>query len=61
MNSSKVALINQTNGDAVPDATLLQYQAALQQQVDNHLAPAWNVSAEISVLAAGDVIPPWDP
>lgn len=58
MNSSKVALINQTNGDAVPPATLQQYAAALQQQVNNHLAPAWNVSAEISVLAAGDVIPP---
>jgi hypothetical protein len=57
MNSSKVALINQTNGGAVPAATLQQYAAALQQQVDNHLAPAWNVRADISVLAAGDVIP----
>ena len=58
MNSSKVALINQTNGGAVPPATLQQYADALQQQVNDHLAPAWNVSAEISVLGAGDVIPP---
>jgi len=54
MKSLKVALINQTNGGAVPAATL----AALRQQVDNHLAPAWNVRADISVLDAGDVIPP---
>ena len=57
MNSSKVALINQTNDGAVSPATLQQYAAALQQQVDNHLAPAWNVRADISVLDAGAVIP----
>lgn len=58
MDSSKVALINPTNAGAVPPAKLKQYVAALQQQVDNHLAPAWDVRADISVLAAGDVIPP---
>jgi hypothetical protein len=58
MNSSTVALINQTNGGAVPPATLQQYAAALQYQVDNHFAPAWNVHADVSVLDAGAVIPP---
>jgi len=57
MNSSKVALINQTDGGAVPPATLKRYADALQHQVDNHLAPAWNVRADISVLDAGAVIP----
>ena len=57
MNSSKVALIDQTNGDAVPAETLKRYRDALQNQVDNHLAPAWNVRADISVLDAGAVIP----
>lgn len=57
MNSSKVALINQTNDGAVSSATLEKYAAALQQQVDNHLAPAWEVRADISVLDAGAVIP----
>ena len=57
MNSSKVALINQTGGGAVPPAKLDQYAAALQRQVNNHLAPAWNVRADISVLDAGAVIP----
>jgi hypothetical protein len=58
MNSSKVALINQANGGAVSPATLQQYAAALQYQVDNHVAPAWNVRADISVLNAGADIPP---
>jgi hypothetical protein len=58
MNSSKVALIDQTNEGAVSPTTLQQYAAALQQQVDNHLAPAWNVRADISVLAAGAGVPP---
>lgn len=58
MNSSKVALINQTNGGAVSPATLQKYAAALQHQVDNHFAPAWKVHADISVLDAGAVIPP---
>ena len=57
MNSSKVALINPTNDGAVPPATLERYAAALQKQVDNHLAPAWNVRADISVLDAGAVVP----
>ena len=57
MNSSKVALINQTNDGAVSPATLEQYAAVLQQQVNNHFAPAWNVHADISVLDAGAVIP----
>ena len=51
MNSSNVALINQTNDGAVSPDMLEQYAAALQQQVDNHLAPAWNVRANISVLS----------
>ena len=42
----------------MPPAKLQKYAAALQHQVDNHLAPAWNVRADISVLAAGAVIPP---
>jgi hypothetical protein len=58
MNSSKVAFINQTNDSAVSPGTLQQYVAALQQQVDNHLAPAWNVRADISVLDAGAVVSP---
>lgn len=58
MNSSKVALINQTDDAAVSPARLEQYAAALQEQVDNHLAPAWKVRADISVLAAGAAVPP---
>jgi len=57
MDSWQVALIDRTNAGAVPWATLQQCAAALQQQVDNDLAPAWNVRADISVLAAGAVIP----
>lgn len=56
MNTSKVALVDQTEEGAVSPATLQKYAAALQQQVDNHLAPAWNVRADISVLA-GAVVP----
>jgi hypothetical protein len=48
-----VALINQTNGGAVSSDTLRQYADALQYQMDNHVAPAWNVHANISVLDAG--------
>ena len=51
MDSWQVALIDQTNGGAVPPGTLQQYADALQQQVDNDLAPAWDVRADISVLA----------
>lgn len=54
----KVALINQTDGDAVPPDTLKRYRDALQKQVNDHFAPAWNVGADISVLDAGAVIPP---
>jgi len=57
MKSSKVAIINQTNRCAVPLDELKRYAAALQQQVNDHLAPAWNVRADISVPAPGDVIP----
>jgi hypothetical protein len=53
MNSSNVALVNQTNGGAVSPDTLQQYADALQYQVDNHVAPAWDVHANISVLDAG--------
>jgi hypothetical protein len=57
MDSRKVALINQTNGGSVTPSMLEQWKDVLQQQVNNHLAPAWNVRADISVLAAGDPIP----
>ena len=57
MDSRQVALIDQTNGGAVPPGTLQQYADALQQQVDNDLAPAWDVRADISVLAPGAAIP----
>ena len=57
MDSWQVALIDQTNGGAVPPGTLQQYADALQQQVDNDLAPAWDVRADISVLAPGAAIP----
>jgi hypothetical protein len=58
MDSKKVALVDQTTGGVVPPADLQRYRAVLQQQVDNHLAPAWQVRADISVLASGDQIPP---
>jgi hypothetical protein len=57
MDSWQVALIDQTNAGAVAPGTLQQYANALQQQVDNDLAPAWNVRADISVLARGAAIP----
>ena len=57
MNSWKVALIDQTTGAVVPVASLEQYMAALQQQVDDDLLPTWGVRADISVLGAGDQIP----
>lgn len=57
MDSRQVALIDQTNAGAVPRDTLQQYADALQQQVDNDLAPTWNVRADISVLALGAAIP----
>jgi hypothetical protein len=57
MDPMKVALIDQTSGGSVPPATLEQWAAVLQQQVDNDLAPAWDVRAVISVLAAGTAIP----
>lgn len=56
MNSWKVALIDQSKA-GLPPGDLAQYAAALQQQVDNDLAPAWGVRADISVLAAGDSLP----
>ena len=58
MNFPNVALVDQTNGGVVPLADLLRYRAALQQQVDNHLAPVWGVRADISALPTGDDIPP---
>jgi hypothetical protein len=57
MDSRKVALIDQTNGGSVPPDTLEQWKDALQQQVNEHLAPAWNVRADICVLPAGAAIP----
>lgn len=55
MDSWKVAIIDQTG--VVPVAKLQQFAAALQQQTDNQLAPAWDVRADISVLTAADNIP----
>ena len=55
MDSWKVALIDQTG--VVPVASLQQFAAALQQQTDDDLAPAWNVRADISVLSAHENIP----
>jgi hypothetical protein len=53
MDTWNVALIDQTG--VVLDATLQQFAAALQQQTYDDLAPAWNVRADISVLAAGTI------
>src|SRR5215472_17820005 len=58
MNCLKVALINQTDGDAVSPGKLEEYRAALQHQVDNDFAPVWKVRADISVLDARADIPP---
>lgn len=58
MNSWKVALIDQTTGAVVPPDELQQIADACQQQVDYHLAPAWGVRADISVLASDDAVPP---
>jgi hypothetical protein len=58
MDSWKVALVDRTAGGAVPPADLRRYASALQEQVDDHLAPAWGVRADISVLAPGDALPP---
>jgi hypothetical protein len=58
MESWRVALIDQTDGGVVQPVDLGRYAAALQKQVDDDLAPAWDVRADISVLAAGDEIPP---
>lgn len=55
MESYKVALIDQT-GTVSPDL-LKQYAAALQRQVDEDLAPAWDVRADISVLNSTDTVP----
>src|SRR5579859_3101954 len=57
MDSWQVALIDQTNAGAVPSGTLQQFAVVLQQQVDRDLAPAWNVRADISVVALGAAIP----
>jgi hypothetical protein len=57
VNFPKVALIDQTKDGVVPHDDLVHYAAALQQQVDNDLAPVWGVRADISVPEAGDDIP----
>jgi hypothetical protein len=41
----------------IPLADLERYAAALQKQVDGDLAPAWDVRADVTVLAAGDGVP----
>jgi hypothetical protein len=57
MYSLKVALINQTDGDAVPPDELEKYRLALQHQVDNDFAPVWKVRADISAPNAGARVP----
>ena len=58
MEPLQVALIDQTNDGTVSQEMLLQFAAALQQQVDNDLEPNWHVRADISVPAAGADITP---
>lgn len=58
MGSWKIVLIDKTTGGVVPPGQLQQIAAALQQQVDNDLAPVWGVRADISAPAAEDAIPP---
>jgi hypothetical protein len=55
MREHKVALIDQTG--RVPRTDLVRYRNALRRQVNEHLAPVWDVRADISVLAAGKFIP----
>src|SRR5438105_13977587 len=57
MDSWKVALADRTAGGVVPPADLHRYANALQTQVDDHLARAWGVRADISVLAPGVAVP----
>jgi len=57
MDSWKVALIDQTTNGVVPPGDIRRYADALQQQVDDHLAPAWGVRADISVLPPGGAVP----
>jgi hypothetical protein len=47
MTAYQVELVDQTN--SIPPSQLTQVAAALQQQVQNELAPAWGVSAQVSV------------
>jgi hypothetical protein len=58
MGSWKIVLVDHTANRIVSREQLLPIAAALQQQVDNDLAPAWGVRADISVPAPGDTIPP---
>src|SRR5690242_10011877 len=58
MGSWKIVLIDKTTDNVVPPGQLQQIAAALQQQVDNDLAPVWGVRADISAPAAEDAIPP---
>jgi hypothetical protein len=58
MSSWQIALIDKTAHSEVPAGQLEHIAAALQQQVDNHFAPAWGVRADISAPAAGEVPPP---
>jgi hypothetical protein len=57
MNSWEIVLIDQTANLVVPPGQLGQIADALQQQLDNHFAPAWGVRADISAPAAKDAIP----
>jgi hypothetical protein len=57
MDSWKVVLVDRTAGGVVPPADLKRYASALQTQVDDHLAPAWGVRADITVLAPGVAVP----
>jgi hypothetical protein len=56
MSSWNVVLTDHSSA-GVPQATMQQIAAALQQQVDGDFAPVWGVRADIAVLAAGSPVP----
>jgi hypothetical protein len=55
MDSSEVVLIDQTG--TVSLEQMQGFVEALQQQVDQDLAPYWDVRADISSLGAADAVP----
>lgn len=52
----QIVLVNQSSMD-IPIAQLTEVARALQSQVDNDFAPAWNVQAVVSALAHSAPIP----